>query len=65
MEKEFQKISKLNNTASLKIQLYDAQAENNPRTGLAILNHCKIKGTFQADPELVSYTNEIIRRISN
>ncbi len=50
VEKEFQKISKLNNTASLKIQLYDTQAENSPRKGLAILNHSKIKGSFQADP---------------
>lgn len=50
VEKEFQKISKLNNTASLKIQLYDTQGENSQKNGLGILNHSKIKGNFQADP---------------
>lgn len=40
----------MNNTANMKIQLYDTEAEDNLKNGLAILNHSKIKGNFQADP---------------
>jgi hypothetical protein len=62
-EKEFQKLTKLNNNAHLKLSLYEPKEE---KTGkLSVLDRARIKGHLYMDKEFVEGLTEIVRRISN
>ena len=66
-EKEMQKITKLKNSCSFKLSLYEPgeTSEATGKLGLEILDRCRIKGHVQSDQELISTLIEILRRISN
>lgn len=65
MEKEFTRVGKLNNQITAKLALYDPLREQPPQNPLLLLNHARLKGSVQSDPELVATLTEILRRVSN
>jgi hypothetical protein len=65
LEKEFQRVGKLNNILNAKLSLYDPLREQPPQNPLLFLNQARLKGNAQTDPELVATLTEILRRVSN
>lgn len=65
VEKEFQKLTKLNNSLNLKLSFYDVKVEEERESCWSLLNQLKIKGNVGTDVEFVPSLIEIVRRISN